>query len=860
MKKLFISFFLIFTLFSPVLAADLKFTPDGGGKFIYCNNNEFITRNHLADYGFNPTYIMSNPDMEKGKYTLYFSHINRTELKNLPPWDTLDAPEELSSEQEEYYQDIKYPGFAIEVDVCFKAKTDTTVTLTSLGYEVQQPRNYYYTNRLINYEDSWGCLNAVSDYFKMPIYTVNSELKYEPKSFQEKTFSVKAGECIWLSEYIENYEAVGWLKPVHLLCDFEITEGLCDINIAAVRSFDKLGDRSRVAENAAPGKYWRDGQYKGVANSLPSTSANLDFEIDDSIKSGEALPVTIYNQYVPDGVEVLEWMTHINPQNDKNVRRNAAESDILPIVYRDSEKLSLYDEKHQAEKNDLWYFDPYHSDTRLGGNPNFTLDPSKYNVKKSASLANYCVKTNYKIKITNNGEVPRFFNYNAKCTSNIIAYITNPDGTPQKNNLTAKGYRDISEWDTLAVKELPPNKTTEFTLTVFLPINYTGGIRNSFVITDEQAEIKHFEDLKQSNVKDPLFTGKNYVSYSGGYFNVSEDGENYIQIPAEENVKKIFEMDEDAFRILYFNNKYYVMYSAFAETPAFYSWMTYLVSKTYVLDENFSLIDTLFFRDGFPFMLSEAGGKTYIRSNVTWETEDFKTFKQAKFLDEGGFSLPYDNGSGIILLAKTGGDTYLSPDNGKNYYLISYPEGDKKPRYIDVLGDLYYYAEYNMLYTSKDGLNWSSFDAGEKITKLSRIGDKFIINDSIIYEAENMPHDRNLILNSEVLKFNGETIENPQDLLVPADEVFKKAQIEYILSADKKILTVRSGERTFEFHAGSNIIIEHKKFRNEKSYLKNTCLLKDEAFLIPVCDVFSALGFDCEYFENSRCYVINANM
>ena len=28
---------------------ELRFVPEGGGRFIYCNNNEFIRRDHLAD-------------------------------------------------------------------------------------------------------------------------------------------------------------------------------------------------------------------------------------------------------------------------------------------------------------------------------------------------------------------------------------------------------------------------------------------------------------------------------------------------------------------------------------------------------------------------------------------------------------------------------------------------------------------------------------------------------------------------------------------------------------------------------------------------------------------------------------------
>lgn len=875
MKKISASFLIIFCIglvSLGVYAADLKFTPDGGGKYIYCNNQEFITREQLADYGLKPSYIMTGTELEKGKYTLYFSHINRTELKHSTPYDPLDAPQDMTEEEKSYYSDIKYPGFAIEVDACFKAREDTEIKITALGFEVQKPRNYYYTNRLINYEDSWGCLNAVCDYFKTPIYTQGSEYKYEPKSFKEKTFTVKKGETVWLSDYIDGYEAVGWLKPVHLLCDFEILHGETDIKIAAVRSYGTLGDRSGIKENAADGRYIRDGQYKGIADSLPSVTAPLEFEIDDTTEDAAPLPVTVYNQYTAaaGGAETTEWLTHINPQNDRSTVRTAAESDLLTLKYYDPEKAKLYSDEYEGERNEgeensVWIFNPFYSDTREGGNPNFPLDTSKYNVKKSASLANYCVRTNYDIKITNSGEKTRYFNYNAKCTSNLLAYISE-NGTPQKPYITAKGYSDTSRWDTLCTKELPAGETAEFTLTVFLPINYTGGIHNTFTITDSETPISFYEDLKQGTVRDPDFTGKNYVRYANGNFYVSDSlntGETVI--PADEDVKKIFALDQNAYRILYYGGHYFVMYKDFAETPAFYSNMTKYVSSVYVLDENFKLCDTLKFKHGFPYMLSYAGGKVYIRSDKTRMSEDLKHWKAADFFDEGGFSLPLDNGSGVILLPKTGGDTYLSPDGGENYYKISFPEGGKPPRYIDCFGDLYFYAEGSMLYTSSDGISWDSFDAGEKITSLSREGGEFIINKTAKYTPNVKPLKKQMILNSELISFDGETRENPSDLLVPSDELLERAGIEHSYSKDKRTLTIKTDEKTIELHAGSNAVITKgshksgKSGKDEKEYMDNTCILSGGTLLIPAADVFSALGCSVSYIEASKCFIINKN-
>lgn len=860
MKKIAGIFMIIAALVSAANAADLKFVPDGGGKFIYCNNNEFIRREHLADRSNpNPEYIMTCPDMGEGKYTLYFSHINHTELKNFTEYkDSSDVPENLSEEEKEEYSKIYEKGFAIETDVRFFALEDLTLKVTAVGFEVQPKHNYYYTNRLINYEDSWGCLNAVADYFQKPILTAGSEYNYQPHKFSEKEINIKKGEVFWLSKVIDNYGSVGWLRPVHLLTDFEITKGSAEINIAALRSYT-LGDRSRIAENPAPGRYYRDGQYKGISPYLPSVTAELEYDIDDLTKDGEELPVTVYNQYVKDGNEVKNWHTHINPQNDKNVRRTAAESDLLPIYYKDGTKLGLYsDEVPEEDRDDVWKFDAFHSDLRLGGNPNYELDTSKYNVKKAANLANYCVNTNYKLKITNNGKKDRYFSYKAKCTSSIITHITDSDGK-EEPFYTAKFYQNTSLWDTLSKIKLEAGKTTEFTLTVFLPINYVGGILNAFVITDEEPEIKFNEDLKVSDVTDKHYTGEKFVVFDRdangeGSFLVSADGKDFEKVSADEKTAKIFSKDKNAYTIKKFGDCYFVYFSDFAETPAYYSNMTKYVSDIYVLNENFEKINTLKFEKSYPYMFSYGGGKYYIRSDKTYCSSDLESWSTAEFFDNG-FSLPKDNGSGVILLPKTGGDTYISPDVGKNYYKINFPDGTKKPRYIDAAGDFYYYAEDSKIFTSYNGIKWDEHEFEEKITSVAAIrgGEELVINKTETLKPEKCETGGAVIFENAVVP-NFEPVKNPTDMLFAAEDILNTNGISFSQSKDKKVLKIFAGEKTYELHAGSNILI--KSGEKEKSYLENTCLLKDGKFYVPVCGLFSAMGYNCEYNEISGYYVV----
>ena len=106
MKKLIFTLILVFAFMcsGAYAAPDLEFTPREGGKYIYCNNREFIYRGDVADVSNqNPRFIMSNENMGADKYTLFASHINHTEVKN-------------------HYGLIIGKGFDIELDVMFRAK------------------------------------------------------------------------------------------------------------------------------------------------------------------------------------------------------------------------------------------------------------------------------------------------------------------------------------------------------------------------------------------------------------------------------------------------------------------------------------------------------------------------------------------------------------------------------------------------------------------------------------------------------------------------------------------------------------------------------------------------------------------
>ena len=158
-----------------VIAPDLKFSPDGGGKFIYCNNNEGILKTHLTDSS-NPTpeYIMKNTDLGTDRYSLYLSFINRTETR----FSTTNVIDEQ--------------GFDIELDVELFAKENAVLRVNSVGFCVTDYDTFYENGVPTKKDLPWSSLKAVADFTQRPIYVQNSSKKYIPKKFSPKESLQKA--------------------------------------------------------------------------------------------------------------------------------------------------------------------------------------------------------------------------------------------------------------------------------------------------------------------------------------------------------------------------------------------------------------------------------------------------------------------------------------------------------------------------------------------------------------------------------------------------------------------------------------------------------------------------------------------
>jgi len=714
-KKILVSL-LLFIVFSSVVAmavepAQLVFEPDTSGKFIYCNNREFIFRSDLADTSNrNARFIMNNEGLEAGKYAMFLSHVNRTEIKNEGGWAIIE------------------PGFDVELDVLFRAEEDTVIRLAAMGFEVPENTKYYINGETYTQENEWGCFAAWASYLGTTVSQQDSGQKYYPVPFEPVEFEVKAGQEVWLNSYIPNYREVPYCRPVHLMADFEILSGKTDVNVAALRSTGMLGDRSNFNKEAAFGSYIYEHQHKGIADSLNKVDANLQFTIDDSVPNGEYLPVVVYNQLAPEGNTVWTWYTNLNPRSDIWNKNNVAESGMLGFKYYDPSKLRRYGSQVKEEDKDpYWYFDTKHSDrtewhgydsgyTKQKFVPGYEL---KADTKEdyAASLGNFGVLQNYHISVTNNGYIDRYINYNLNTASNNLIILRDENGEIVDPYPIVKGTVGVKERDTLASVRLPAQKTTKFTLTVVLTTNHVGGMENTLTITDNAKPVSAYDTKCEYNVRDKDYTGREYIKWLDGELMVSYDGEEWTPAPMNEETKAVFEGKWGEFEFIWTGDGYLAKSGIYDGTP--YYTVQEFYKTVHLLDENFNLISSKNFgyypegiSAGSGMYYADAGTKYYSKDGVNWELFDSQ------------YTLPSVNYSGYYAAMKSG-KLQLSAD-GVTFAPVQF--NGFTPAYIDSLGDVYYFIKDDTVYLSKKGTYWTAVEFGERISSIGRVGSSLLIN------------------------------------------------------------------------------------------------------------------------------------
>ena len=215
--------------------------------------------------------------------------------------------------------------------------------------------------------------------------------------------------------------------------------------------------------------------------------------------------------------------------------------------------------------------------------------------------------------------------------------------------------------------------------------------------------------------------------------------------------------------------------------------------------------------------------------------------------------MPLECGSGITLAAKTGGETYFSPDNGENFYKIAFRGDVKQPRYINVMGDVFFYAEDSNIYISRDGVEWTMLSASQKIKTLARVGDQFIVNGTEKIDIPKLPHYTNVIIDDTVMQYDRQVKKYSTEIAFPLEATAEKIGAEYSYSEIDGSVTLKYDGKTVKLRTGSNMITVGR----EKSYLKSSVQYLHNRVFVP-SEVMEILGFETEYFENSDTLVIKS--
>ena len=737
--------FSIITVSAEVQPVDLVFNKDAGGKYIYCNNPEFISRENLADFSVkSPHFLMNNENLTPDNYTLFAAHVNHTD--KCDDWQILE------------------PGFDIELDVLFRAKEDTVLRIKRIGFEVPENVKYYQNGEAYTKEEEWGCFKAWASYLGMTISQMDSGQKYEPTPFEPVTVSLAEGESLWLSRYIPDYGVVPYYRPVNLLTDFEIVSGAADVNVCALRATGTLGDRSEFSNRVGYGYYVYEHQHKGIADSKPSVTADMAFTIDDYVWNNTVIPVTVHNQYVPEGKAVTTWYTNLNPRADIWNYSNVAEDSMLAFTYKDDRKLSFYGNGVPSEQREnVWYFDTLHTDryTYEKGNvsrrlyaPNaiMPLSPPSEN---AAALGNYGVLQNYNIAVTNNGLQDRYLFYKLKTTADNLIILRDENGELITPYPITKGSSIEKEHDTLASVKIPAQKTTRFTLTVILVANYLGGMENSLVLSDTPAPVSVYSPIAEPVIRDSLYTGRDYIKWENHGLYRSDDKQIWTEIPISLDVQHIFEGRYNSVSIVATEDGYMMKSNLYDGIP--YYTVQDFFRDVYFFDRDFHLLEQKDF-GAYPTELSAGVGHRYVRAGSLWHSTGGEWSRVDSTL-----STPVSNGT-MYLAAYKNGKIHLSAD-GENFYPVR--NTTVSPAYIDSLGDIYYFTKNGTLYLSKNGVYFQSVSVDVPLSKIGRAGNLLLINDRYTYEIPDFAPMPLLFDGNEYIEYTGEILREDNRLFVP---------------------------------------------------------------------------------------------
>lgn len=811
MKKIF-AFIMLFVLaFSAEVCAevyDVRYEKVGGGRYIYCNNPEFVTADMLCGGIGEGQYLMNCTALEPGKYTLFFCFTNMT-------------------------------GERTEPDVEFKSDDGARITVTRAGYSMPQGNEY------------WDCLGAWADYLDIDIMTSDGTDRYVHYSGDKSlphTLGLSDGTSLWASECIYNYASVAPRLSFNMLLEFTVEGGTADVNCLAFKSGN---DRAQGETPPRRAEYISDTAVKGIADTLPISEAKFDIEITPDMPDGKNLVMRVFNNYFPDGNLMPYWITNINPARDGSAASTAAAalSDMLAFEYEDDAR--------------LWNIDTQHFDTKENEPVEIWDLKNPPDTEKMFNLGNFGVTNRHRITVTNSDTRPRSLNYyiESACSSNIVIVRDKNGNMLNPVTLTAEKPYAVNKSITTDVQTaecmfgvlLMPGESREFIVDVILPTNTFGGQKNYLTVSGENefvcAAAPDFPEYNEVNEwENVFFTGREYMKWQGEKLLRLVGGE-WTEVPIMPAARDVLASEEYDVTLVRTDNGYAAKYSAWDGIDTLPDRSS--KNKVYFFDENMEYVSEYEFGD-YIYNMVYSDHTLYVQADAFYQSED-NTLRHFIPIEDATI-VPVTNGT--YTLMRRVWPYYRRRNGGGSGKKVVFEGGT--PQIVYATDGLFYYiksakekAYENVVSVSKDGLCWTDLELSDRLSELGGIyraeGKITAVTKYESYEfddiSEGVPA---VMINGEYFSFEVSPEIKDGRVCIPLGYFAEQlgARTEWI--EETRSVRVTLGEREIIFEIGSAVVKEN----GDELRADTEPYIKDGKTMVPLRFTAKRLGCAVKWDEN----------
>ena len=462
----------------------VHFTKDPGTAekpcyYLFDDNIEFITLDHVADNGAASTTIAHFGNLGVGKYT-FFGYHNRNET---------------------------YTGDHLYYDPVFwnPAGTSGSVKITKVGAD---PINW-------DWNQVWADFSG-EDVYAEKFYELGrpTEEQLYLSEFENyislpQDFAIGENSKTWFSQFLSSGQIAEMPGACWIIMEFEVTSGTVNFDTLAYQ--DPSSKNNINLPVIAKGNYFNDinnSTIKGKSDCAPVVSTELSYVIDSTVPDETVLPVKVVNQFHPEGHQNIFniFTTRTNSygaEGKSNTQGNwetADDSNMLSFFYTDD-----------GGSGKTWIFDPTHD--FVTGEVLPTPETGPVEDVNRAHLGNFGVTEKYKINLYNTGEADRLFSYRIEAGGSYIYKVNvKYDGveqTGEKYNRQLFRYTYLDNYNKDGIQEedksfvtyeyidipLPAGKTTEINLEVTLTTGCNMTAHNSLVI-DRDTSVERYGDVE----------------------------------------------------------------------------------------------------------------------------------------------------------------------------------------------------------------------------------------------------------------------------------------------------------------------------------------------------------------------------